>query len=219
MGTIVASNADDGPLIWAPGISETTNEAMAKLAHAEPALSAVERARPRSQALQKIYDRRVGQDETRAQRLEENLDASELARGLYRCRVEAGLTQSELARRLGTSTSVVCRLEKPGYEGHTLSTLRRVAAALGRRVEVRFPPIEVARERKRPETARRLIAQSYGMREILARLAPIVQAVVHLSRKGQTPREIAAETGLREADIDRVRQDGLHILAQGIRAS
>jgi ribosome-binding protein aMBF1 (putative translation factor) len=53
-------------------------------------------------------------------------------------RSEAGLTQAELAERVGTSQSVIARLEDASYEGHTLRMLERVASALGHRVEVSF---------------------------------------------------------------------------------
>lgn len=55
-------------------------------------------------------------------------------------RTEAGLSQRELAKKVGTTASAICRLEDADYEGHSLSMLRRIAAALGRRVEIRFVP-------------------------------------------------------------------------------
>lgn len=50
----------------------------------------------------------------------------------------AGVTQAELARRLGTSRSAVNRLVNPFYWGHSLDMLRRVAAALEAELEVRL---------------------------------------------------------------------------------
>lgn len=50
----------------------------------------------------------------------------------------AGLTQAELARRLGTSRSAVNRLVNPFYWGHSLDMLRRVAAALEAELEVKL---------------------------------------------------------------------------------
>jgi predicted transcriptional regulator len=43
-----------------------------------------------------------------------------------------------LARRVGTTQSVISRLEDAGYEGHSLAMLNRIAAAMERRVEIRF---------------------------------------------------------------------------------
>lgn len=50
----------------------------------------------------------------------------------------AGITQAELARRLGTSRSAVSRLVNPFYWGHSLDMLRRVARALEAELEVRL---------------------------------------------------------------------------------
>ena len=41
----------------------------------------------------------------------------------------AELTQSELARRIGTTQSVIARLEDAEYRGHSLPMLERIAAA------------------------------------------------------------------------------------------
>ena len=46
-------------------------------------------------------------------------------------RTQAGLTQKELAARIGTTPSVISRLEDADYGGHSLSMLRRIAAAVG----------------------------------------------------------------------------------------
>ena len=63
--------------------------------------------------------------------------SAEIADLVYALRVEAGLTQRELARRAGTSPAVICRIEKDQYRGAGLAMLRRVAAAVGKRVQVR----------------------------------------------------------------------------------
>ncbi len=46
-------------------------------------------------------------------------------------REDAGLTQVELARRIGTTQSVIARLEDAEYTGHSLSMLERIAGACG----------------------------------------------------------------------------------------
>jgi ribosome-binding protein aMBF1 (putative translation factor) len=62
-----------------------------------------------------------------------------IAMYIYELRTQAGLTQTELATRIGTTPSVISRLEDVDYGGHSLKMLRRVAWALGRNVEIRFP--------------------------------------------------------------------------------
>ena len=65
----------------------------------------------------------------------QQIDIAEL---IHRARMSAGLSQRELAERVGTTASVICRLEDADYDGHSLGVLRRIAHALGQRVEVRF---------------------------------------------------------------------------------
>jgi DNA-binding XRE family transcriptional regulator len=65
----------------------------------------------------------------------------EIARKIRTLRTQASLTQAQLAKVVGTTASVVCRLEDADYEGHSLAMLRRIAAALNRRVEIRFLPL------------------------------------------------------------------------------
>lgn len=61
-----------------------------------------------------------------------------VARKIYALRKAAGLTQQQLAQLVETTTSVICRLEDADYQGHSLAMLRRIANALGKRVELRF---------------------------------------------------------------------------------
>lgn len=54
-------------------------------------------------------------------------------------REKKGLTQAELVKMIGTTQSVISRLEDTDYEGHSLALLQRIAAALGRKLEVSMP--------------------------------------------------------------------------------
>ena len=79
--------------------------------------------------------------EGRPQRLADLAEAEAndtVARKIYTLRKRAGLTQQQLAKLVGTTTSVICRLEDADYQGHSLAMLRRVANALNKRVELRF---------------------------------------------------------------------------------
>jgi DNA-binding XRE family transcriptional regulator len=77
----------------------------------------------------------------RLESLEETRGNEEIARKIQALRSRAGLTQAQLAKIVGTTASVICRLEDADYEGHSVSMLRRIAAALNSRVEIRFLPL------------------------------------------------------------------------------
>lgn len=64
-----------------------------------------------------------------------------LASAVIDARNRAGLTQQELARRMGTTQPVVARLES-GRTRPSMRTLERVAKATGSRVLIRFEPRE-----------------------------------------------------------------------------
>jgi len=60
---------------------------------------------------------------------------------LLAARVSAGLTQAQVAQRMGTKAPAVARLENAlvtGKPSPSLATLTRYAHALGKQVEVRF---------------------------------------------------------------------------------
>lgn len=54
----------------------------------------------------------------------------EVAQMIYDARTKAGLSQSQLAERIGTKQPVIARLEDADYEGHSMTMLQRIAAAL-----------------------------------------------------------------------------------------
>ena len=56
---------------------------------------------------------------------------SDLWLQLVEARQAAGLTQRQLAKRMGVSQAQVARVEKSGYESYTLTSLRRYVQALG----------------------------------------------------------------------------------------
>lgn len=58
---------------------------------------------------------------------------------IYDLRTEAGLSQRALAERMGTTQSVISRLEEGGGAKNRLDTLARVATALNRHLVVSFP--------------------------------------------------------------------------------
>ena len=70
---------------------------------------------------------------------------------LVEARQAAGLTQAELAERLGVHQSQVARMERRGYDAYTLTTLRRYVHALGMgySLDVRIqPPSPITEQRE-----------------------------------------------------------------------
>jgi ribosome-binding protein aMBF1 (putative translation factor) len=88
----------------------------------------------------------------------------ELARRIYELREQAGLTQEMLAKMVGTTPSVISRLEDSEYQGHSLMMLKRIAAAVNKRVEIRFVPKRQAPTRlKSRETRNRSKSQAMSL--------------------------------------------------------
>jgi ribosome-binding protein aMBF1 (putative translation factor) len=107
-----------------------------------------------SAALRYTYDRYVGNNPARQLAFEEALVDAEVSLMIYELRTSAGLTQAALANRMGTTASVISRLEDADYRGHSLAMLRRIATALGRRVEIRFVAPKASRMRRRASRKR-----------------------------------------------------------------
>ena len=99
------------------------------------------RLKPTNDAVEVLHRRFYRNRPDRLKGLEEARANEEIARRIYELRMKAGLTQAQLAKRIGTTASAVCRLEDADYEGHSLGMLRRIGAALNLRVVVRFVPI------------------------------------------------------------------------------
>ena len=94
----------------------------------------------KSKALQFAYDRYIGEDPELAAAFAEELAAADIASQIYKLRRRAGLSQRQLAGKVGTTASVICRLEDSDYQGHSLSMLKRIAGALGRKVKILLVP-------------------------------------------------------------------------------
>src|SRR5207253_6406201 len=97
----------------------------------------------KSQGLQALHDQFIGDDPERIASFESALADATVAQSIYDLRTQAGLSQRELAARVGTTASVICRLEDADYEGHSLSMLQRIAA-VDKQVEVNFVPAKPA---------------------------------------------------------------------------
>ena len=104
--------------------------------------------KPAKDALEILERRYYEGKPLRRAALEEARANDAVARKIHELRTKAGLTQRQLAKLVGTTASVICLLEDADYEGHSMAMLTRIAAALNRRVEIRFVPLKKQAARK-----------------------------------------------------------------------
>lgn len=133
--------------------------------------------------------RYLGDDEARNALVERERDNADIAQMIYDRRTKAGLTQKELAEMIGTTQSVISRLEDADYEGHSLSMLQRIANGLEQRLSIQMKPADPDAEVIR-----------FAFREIMRALR---------KRKGLTVDELAEQVSASREEITAVeRQEG-----------
>lgn len=84
-----------------------------------------------------LVQQRARKSATYRKRFTRTLQQVDLAILVREMREDAGLTQTELGKRIGTTQSVIARLEDAEYAGHSLSMLERVARACGIALKLR----------------------------------------------------------------------------------
>jgi transcriptional regulator with XRE-family HTH domain len=88
---------------------------------------------------------------------------------IHEARSAAGLTQQQLAERVGMHQSAIARLEDADYDGHSLKTLERIAFAFGKRIEIRFVEQSAAAQ---PPLTDRFVFDSLNLEETTASFSP-----------------------------------------------
>ena len=98
--------------------------------------------------LAEIIRRKLAVDFDLAAAVDAELFNANVGEEIFQARTAAGLTQKQLADRVGMQQSAIARLENADYDGHSLKTLERIAFALEKRVEIRFvdPCVSGSRE-------------------------------------------------------------------------
>ncbi len=91
--------------------------------------------------------------------------AEELRHKMIELRMLRGLTQADLAKKIGCEQSDISRMERKGYKGYSLSTLNKIAAALNAIIEICFIPLPLTQTFHLPTEllASPTITQSYSM--------------------------------------------------------
>ena len=83
------------------------------------------------------YRFRIGAQSAKFRRVyDDELGRLRLAHRITELREKCGLTQAQLADKVGTTQAGISRLENPNYRNYSLTTLEKVAAALGARLRV-----------------------------------------------------------------------------------
>ena len=89
-----------------------------------------------------LYRRYVEGDSEMEALVKKERIRAEVAAELYQLRTQLGLSQRALAKKSGMSASMICKLENADYEGDSLAMLRRIAAALNKRVQGSFESLQ-----------------------------------------------------------------------------
>ncbi len=84
-----------------------------------------------------IVEQRGRKSATYRKTFTRTLQQIDLAILVREMREDAEMTQSELAKKIGTTQSVIARLEDAEYSGQSLSMLERIAAACGIALKLR----------------------------------------------------------------------------------
>lgn len=88
-----------------------------------------------------VVEKMLANPETRAEYERIEREEMPMLDAILKARHEAGMTQADVAARMGTQASAVARLEKAlvtGRSSPSLGTLRKYAAALGKRLEIKL---------------------------------------------------------------------------------
>lgn len=88
--------------------------------------------------LDRLTEKLLKQDPTLKEEFEKADQAWDISFQIYNLRKQAGLTQSQLAKLVGTKQSNIARIESADYTGYTLKTLEKVTKALKARLEIRI---------------------------------------------------------------------------------
>lgn len=91
-------------------------------------------------AVKILHGRYIKGNAKRAASVRSEREKAHIAMQIHRLRTKAGLSQKQLADLVGTTQSVISRLESTEYSGHSMNMLGKIAAALGCEVRVDLVP-------------------------------------------------------------------------------
>lgn len=81
---------------------------------------------------------RINGDSELKEMVDEESVNAQIATQIYDLRKSRGLTQAQLAELVGTTQSVIARMENSDYTGHSISMLTRIASCCGVKFRAEF---------------------------------------------------------------------------------
>ncbi|MBF0107520.1 MAG: helix-turn-helix transcriptional regulator [Deltaproteobacteria bacterium] len=78
---------------------------------------------------------------------EKEVERLGIAEQILQLRMQAKLTQSQLAKKIGTTASAISRYENAAYGQYGIQTLYKIAAACGCRLRISFEQVLMGRRR------------------------------------------------------------------------
>lgn len=96
--------------------------------------------------LDRLIEKALKRDPSLAEGLEKADRAWDIAFQIFDLRKKARLTQTQLARLVGTRQSNIARIESADYTGYTFKTLEKVTKALKAKLEIRIVPESFTRQ-------------------------------------------------------------------------
>lgn len=90
--------------------------------------------------LDRLTEKLIKEDPSFVEKLEKADRAWDIAFQIYDLRKQSGLTQSQLAKLVGTKQSNIARIESADYTGYTFKTLEKVAKALQAKLQITIVP-------------------------------------------------------------------------------
>jgi ribosome-binding protein aMBF1 (putative translation factor) len=99
-----------------------------------------QKAKKTSNATRILHKRYIKGNKKRIESIAIERENTDIAEQIYVLRTQAGLSQSQLAKLVGTTQSVISRLEDADYSGHSIAMLRKIGIALHQRLQVQFVP-------------------------------------------------------------------------------
>jgi ribosome-binding protein aMBF1 (putative translation factor) len=96
--------------------------------------------RRRKDDFDRYIEKALKEDPSLEESFEKADRAWDIAFQIYDLRKKAGLTQTKLAKMVGTKQSNIARIESADYTSYTLKTLEKVTKALKAKIEIKIIP-------------------------------------------------------------------------------